>query len=433
MLVALEQLSKILRTREAILDKFDRTMNGAFGDKKVFENTMELNAERVHKALEDLGLTPDSGAEDVFHALISRIRSHDESLSLYLKNPICSTTAGCKTVAALAQEIAGPTQGFFLKHEVAERLLRRNPPKNLMKELGIQKVDELLGKHRLEEIFPAVRFAEDPRWLNDVFFRPYEMLTPDDFETRNVEVLMLPDEWREIGKKFSGHKLHHLSHLKELGIIFVMPVTGHDHENPPGATLEILTLLLHYLVEVPYYSRVFHLSAQNQETFPEHIVSLLRGDVLPHVPNESPKTNRRFLIVQRYLSKDDPSDPRLFMPHVNPEAMHWEKVENKLAAFSQQKPNLPLGVWNGLGFVGNFFTLAAAKEEIISRGVEEETLISFDLIDNMISHNRSASLFSKYLYHQQEALWNRIFEGWIGKEQLGQMVEERLVKGYIEV
>lgn len=434
MALAIQKLAEILRTREEVLENFGMTMNKLRGLKQVFEEVAGENESQVRRTLRNLGLSKDGAAEDLYHALIQKLRGTDEQLSAFLKKPVCTTSQGCHPIVSLAKEIAGPTKGFFLKQELAETLLRKNPPQNLLKELGYATIDALLKEYSAAQVFPAIRFAEDSRWLNDVFFRPYALLTPEDFEEREVAIIVLPDRWRDIGKKFVGKKLHHISHLKELGIIFAMPLAEEDHGGgaPPGSTLEILTLLLHYLNEVPFYSRIFQRFAQESRSFSSHLTSALRGDVLDRVP-DGEKAERRFLIVQRYLAKEDPSDPRLFEPHVNPEAVHWARVEEGLVHFSVQHPEVDFHFWDGLDYIGDFFPLSAAREENVLRGVSEETLVPFNFIDTLISHNRYSSLFTKYLYHQQEALWNRLFAGWLGRDNMERMIEEQLEKGYIEI
>src|SRR3989344_8882578 len=126
-------------------------------------------------------------------------------------------------------------------------------------------------KEDFAAFFSSVRFAEDPHWLNEVFFRKYEDLTAGDFEERPIKIIVLPERWRAIGAHFMGKKLHNISHLKELGIIFVIPIGEegislpeigeirgkHKDDQSSGITMQIFPLLLHYFFEVGFYSRLF--------------------------------------------------------------------------------------------------------------------------------------------------------------------------------
>ena len=40
---------------------------------------------------------------------------------------------------------------------------------------------------------------------------------------------------------------------------------------------------------------------------------------------------------------------------------------------------------------------------------------------------------NKYIYHQREALWNRIFVGHFSRDKMNAMIEENIIKGFIEL
>jgi len=39
----------------------------------------------------------------------------------------------------------------------------------------------------------------------------------------------------------------------------------------------------------------------------------------------------------------------------------------------------------------------------------------------------------KYLYHQQEALWNKIFVEYLGRDKMNELIEENIVDGFIKL
>ena len=149
-------------------------------------------------------------------------------------------------------------------------------------------------------------------------------------------------------------KWHNISHLKEYGVIFVVPLPI----DTQGETMRMFTLILHYLHEVPFYSALFKKFMEDKDFVPK-LQSLLRGDV----PDDKMPDGGKLIwrVVQRYLAKDDESDFRLFEPHVNPEAEHWFKAEEDLGRLSRMlgksESRLNLGYWTGLDFVGDFFKI----------------------------------------------------------------------------
>ena len=229
-----------------------------------------------------------------------------------------------------------------------------------------------------------------------------------DFEEREVELKILETKWLDVAEKFLEKKYHNVSHLKEFGVIFVIPL----EIDTKGETLRMFTLILHYLNEVPFYSKLFKKFSQ-QENFSLKLQSLLRGDV-----PEGPAQDNAVRIVQRYLAKDDKNDFRLLEPHINPEAEHWYRAEGdlvKLSSLPRANGNA-FGYWQELDFVGDFF---------------ENELVSFDLIDLVMSLVKKGEI--KYLYHQQEALWNKIFIEYFNREELEQFCKDYLLQGYFEI
>jgi len=374
----IQHIAKLLRTPEAVLADLFAKMEKATGKGGVAEKIFEENKKVVKQKLADLGIP------------------EDKADAQYVEREIES--------------------GFFLREGKLRDFLFLNPPKNILETLGYKDVKTMLEKEDFYEIFAALRFMEDERWLNRVFFRPYNDLSAEYFEGRDIKVKMLSEKWAEIAEKFVGKKLHNISHLKELGLVFILPM---KKDNFPGQTIETFSLVLHYLYEIDFYSKLFK-KYSGQPDFGVNLVKLLSGAIVGQMPPAVEGVNWR--IVVRYLAKLDENDPRLFEPHVNPETIHWLKAEKVMDELSQRSPEAKLDFWRQVDdYVGEIFPAGKRGEEIIS----------FDLLDNVLSLTHGG--LGKYLYHQQEALWNKIFIEYMGEEKIGEMVVDNLEKGYIEV
>ena len=217
-----------------------------------------------------------------------------------------------------------------------------------------------------------------------------------------MDVIVFDKFWGIVAENFMAKKRHNVSHLKELGIIFFLPAES----TLAGEKLQVFALLLHYLNEVPFYSALFkHYGAEAE--FTAKLLSLLRGDV-PEFKTEmaEPAT---VLIIQRYLAKDNPNDPRLAVPHINPEAEHWRKAMLSLEKIS--------------GFAGSATLDAVA-------GIFGEEVVSFNLMDVVVSLNASSS--TRPTYHQSEALWNKLFCAHLGQERLDELIEEGILDGVVK-
>ena len=407
-------IAKLLRGTPERVEEMEKKMAVLTGQEGILEKIEKENNALVEEKRKKLGVVESPNAQKVSAALLEKAKKTDAALYEFLGRPSFNRPDCCGGLLMAIGKVAGQKEGFFIKEEKLKNFLVLNPPKNIIQELGYKNVEELLAGEDVLEVFAALRFAEDPHWLNETFFRPYRDLSPEDFEKRPIKITVLHEKWLEIGRKFVAKKLHHISHLKEAGLVFVIPT---ETENKPGQSLEVLTLILHYFHEIDFYSRIFE-SYKESPDFAGKIIKALTGEVTGEPLVENGPVWR---IVQRYLAKNDPNDPRLLEPHVNPEALHWVKAENDLLKLDEANPEFDFAFWRGLDWVGEFLPSGKMGEE----------LVSYDLIDTIIGLTKGGIM--KYLYHQQEALWNKIFTEYLGFEEMERLMVENLDKGYIKL
>lgn len=417
------KLARILRTKSEVLLDLETKLNGLTGKQGIFEEIVNRNNFVINRTLADLTLAEDRrDAKSVYEKMIEPINRMDKHLYEFLGKPEMMNPKSCDKLCQTALTLNKVKPGFFIKKESAVRMLEKFPPTNLLEHFGYKNVAELIEKQDFSSVFSSLRFAQNEAWMHKFFDEAYNALTPDDFEEREVELKVLESQWLEVAEKFLKKKYHNVSHLKELGIIFVVPLKL----DVVGETLRTLVLLLHYLNEVPFYSKLFKRFSEEPD-FINKFKSLLRGDV----PEGELPAGMNFRIVQRYLAKDNENDFRLLEPHINPEAEHWYKAEGNLIGLatmpemSEIKGGLSFGFWQELDFVGNFFPSSAKASE----GKPDEELVSFDLIDLNMSLVKKGMV--KYLYHQQEALWNKIFVEYLGRDKMETLIEDNIIKGFI--
>jgi len=418
-MTAIKHIAKILRVKESELKKLDEQMSKKTGKKKVLDKIYKNNIEVLEVALKKMKVkTKDS--EEIFHALINRLRRADKTLSDYFGRPNFVRPESFRPMIEKALDLTGRQKGFYLKEKKAEDMIRNCPPPNLMNSGEYKNVNDLLKKEDIYEIFANLRFLEDSQWMNDKFLRQYEKLTAADFERREPKFLILDRKWLELARKFVEKKYHNLSHLKELGVVFILPMTDHSD----GENFRLFSLSLHYLYELVFYSKLIDKYSKDED-FGKKLIKLLQGDV---PKDRKDLKSDDWMIIQRYLAKIDKNDPRLLAPHVNPEVIHWKKAERVLTKFAKELNEIEMDFWEDLfwqdfDWVGNFYP---SKRE-------GEILVSFDLIDNIMSLVQEKDLI-KYLYHQQEAMWNHILEGYVGgDEKLEEIVIDGFDKGYVRL
>ncbi len=395
----IEKLAQILNTSsEALLDA---------GKADVLDSVISNNDQNVDRVLVDLNLTRVSMAEEVYDALTQKLLEIDKKLFELLGKPdLSQMSSDSSKLLDTVLNAFNPSEGFYIKKEKAVELLAKQPPQSLLEHFGYQNVSELFKKEGFASVVAALRFTQTEEWMHQLFDVAYQDLKPEDFEDRDVEIKVLDTKWLAISEKFMGKKFHNVSHLKEYGVIFISP----DPIDKPGETLRLVLLLLHYLHEVPFYSNLFKKFSADDD-FISKLQSLLRSDVLA-----GPIPPGSWRIAQRYLAKSNPADPRLSERHVNPEAEHWYKVSEDFKGVLSE-----LTFWTGLDHVGDFFKNRDGVDTFVSFNV-------VDLVMSMVTQGET-----KYTYHQKEALWNYIFSEYMGRDKMNQLIEENIIKGFIEL
>jgi len=415
------KISKILKLSPEYLLALSQKMDLISGQTGVIDSISNQNDVLVDKTLSELGLSRDSYAEDVHEALVQRVTVIDELLYELLERPDLSTMSNvCGKLCETALKVYTPQKGLFIKKEKVVELLEKQKPDNMLKHFSYSSSQELVDKEGFSSVVSALRFTQSTEWMHKFFSTAYKDLKSDDFEERDVEIKILEDKWLEVADKFLEKKYHNVSHLKEYGVIFIIPLKT----DTPGETMRMFALLLHYLHEVPFYSSLFRRFLYNLD-FISKFQALLRGDVPEGAIPDDGDGKIVWRVVQRYLAKEDENDFRLLEQHVNPEAEHWFRVGQDLGRLARMtrrdESSLTVDYWKSLDCVGDFFKNKNG----------EEVFISFDLMDLTMSLVRKGQV--KYSYHQREALWNKIFFEYVGRERMNQFIEDNIINGFIEL
>ena len=405
-----------LNTDPDILGKIVGALEHITDKKRVLEHYYEENQEKVKKILTHLKLTYPSG-EEVFKEIGKNVIKLDKQVFNLLDKPECTTNDGCANLISSVLALHDDKSGFFLKRKVAEELLLENPPKKIMAELGYASAGGMIENEDLFEIYAALRFMEDREWLNATYIAAYGKLNKDDFEIRPIEIRVLDSsKWKKVTEAFVGKKLHPMSHLKELGFIFVIP----SEDIKDASTTYLFAMTSHYIDEVKLYSNYFKYHSEGDD-FGEKIVSSLRGDV-PDASVVHGDPNR-WLLVQRYLKKENPDDVRLGIQHINPEALYHRGASNTLSKMEKVVPVLDFEIWEDTNYTAAWFPTRIGRHE----------LVNFNFMDNVISVMNKHNFKNRYTYHFQESLWNKIFINYFGVEKLEDVVIKHLLEGWFDI
>ncbi len=392
-------LSDLLAANEPMFSLALKQLEEASGKLSV---DVRLTAEilgKVQLKTKELGLDPhDTAGAELYHALLNKTRIADEHLveTIGGKDPE-DVQALLPLMKIVAEARDHHRTAWVLKKSVAKNMLKKMPPRKVMTHLKYKSIDSMLKRENISEIYGALRFSEGPEWLNK-FITLYADLRPSDFETRDIEIVSMSSErWGTIAEEFMHKKRHNITHLKELGVIVMLPTSV---QRMTGITITVLSLLFHYLNEIRLYSAYFKLQ-QVKPNFGEIIVNTLIAD--PGSGAIMAGTHIHWRVIQRYFGKlENEFHPEEFEPHVQPEDLHWRRAEESLFALDSR-----LEFWRDLDFVA-----------VIHAGRP----ITFNLMDNAIAYCTQTPYANRVIYHFREALWNEVFVRYMGIKTLEKQV-----------
>lgn len=394
-------ISDLLAAEEPLFSLSLRQLESLTGQTGAdIELTAEINNQVRQKKIE-MGLDPQADPKLFHQALVAKLVEHNRLLEklVGLKSND-SPPEAVRKILLTYRKVKVPNQAWVIKKARAREFLKATPPTKIMKFLGYSSIDSLLKRENISEIFGVLRFGETARWLNS-FNRHYQALTPADFESRPVEVLMLPPRWLSLCADFVKAKKHNLTHSKEMGVIVMLPLKPNQLS---ALALWDLALLFHYTNEVRLYSAFFKLN-QVRPDFGQMVAETIVADTRPAAIMAGQRVHWR--VIQRYFGKSGGSDhPEIFQPHLQPEDLHWRAAENVLYHLAPE-----LAFWSDLDYVGC---------------LDGNRPVSANLLDIAASYSNQAPYHQRAYYHFREALWNEVFARYFGHQVLKDQILDQL-------
>ena len=378
-----------------------RKLEELSGHKNVDNSLSAEILEKTNAAIRGIGLDiNDTTDRELFHALEGKVRDHNIHLAKSLGT---SEDAPVREIvpklvdAVTASDV--PKRCWVLKKSVAKDLLRKMPPKVMMKKLGYRSIESMLKNENFYEIYAGLRFSEGPDWLNQYNELFQKSVVPSNFENREIEIVIMDhDKWVDLAETFVKKKLHNVTHSKEMGVIIVVPM---HQTHMRGLTLKTLPLLFHYINEIRLYSAFFKLKSTAPH-FGKTITDTLIADVGSGAVIAG--HNIHWRVIQRYLGRHkEDKEAEAFEPHVQPEDLHWRKAEESLYKIDNE-----LKFWQDMDYVG--------------RIAEDGDPVAFNLFDVSFAFSNGESYANRYFYHMRESLWNEIFIRYMGVGTIRQQI-----------
>lgn len=395
-------LSDLLAAKEPLfkyaIEQLEKQTGSKGIDVALTVDIKQKAADRMNR----LGISETDSPQALYQALVARIKQDDERLCRLIGGTDGSDLS--QIVPLVVQTLEKqelPRTGWFIKPKVAKQMLIDSPPRGIMKVLNYKSVKSLIAKEDIYTLFCALRFCENPDWLNKFNAKYAGKLKAVDFEAREIKLVTFePEAWGEVAAPFVQKKLHNITHSKEMGAICILPA---GNVKAPGATIKVMPLIAHYFNEVRMYSSFFKL-IKSRPDFGKVVAETLIADT-PAVKTKTSDIGWR--VIQRYYGKlKDEKHPEIFEPHLQPEDIHWRKAEEVLFDVDPE-----LEFWRDTDYVA------------VEHGGE---IVNFNFLDTAFDYFNQHEFEDRYSYHFREALWNEVFARYFGEEVLEREVIENL-------
>lgn len=350
---------------------------------------------RIHMKMRELGLDPsDTTPHELYQALINLAAKHDGFLATRLGVEDPSDFAEiAEAIVRLVSRMRLPKHIWGLKPTAAKNLLKKSPPKVLMKALHYRSLDSMLKRESPALLVALARHCEPVHWQRH-FTNTYKRLAASDFEVRDIEVQFLGGKhWQALGKSkiFDNHHSS-IIHNPETGVIVLLPLKTTETPSLKGLTLTSLLLTLHYINDIrafSSYGKFIHMRPDFGQLLADRVAEKQHELFVAG-------QNIHWRVVHRYFGSRNRSEhPEIFEPHVQPEDLAYRKAE---AILFRLEPALHF--WHDLDYVGL---------------PQPDGPISFNLADVALSLVNSRPYEKRLTHHLRDAVWNEVYCRYVGE------------------
>jgi hypothetical protein len=367
-------------------------------------STEVTQASRVK--IQQLGLDPtDTTPEELYQTLQRRVAEDDARLHRTLRTRAAThVSAEAEVVSGIIHALqASPDSKrcYALKGSVLKTLIRKQPPKKAMKQLGYRSLPSFLKHESPVSILAAAWLTEGANWQHKLLDQ-YKKLKTSDFENRSI-IMLQPEskKWRALAESVVAEKHHNLLSFKELGALVFLPLS---HDAPAGSTTVSLSLALHQLNEIRASSTFLKL-CQVRPDF---------GAVVRTVVSDEAEFSSQLLdkpvswnLVQRYYARlTHHHDEQVFEPHLQLDDMVWHPIEQTLSTIESS-----FGFWRNSAHLG---VLHGDKP------------VSFNVIDAALNYCNKLPFERRVVAHFQQSLWHELQLRYLQHDSVEQSVIKQL-------
>jgi hypothetical protein len=367
---------------------------------------IRFSSEVMHGAkskLPELGLDPhDSTPQEVYHTLKEKVRSADVKLTKILQTMAASHVSAegnpVDGMVHVLKSLPDSKRCFALKNSRIKAMLKKQPPKKAMKQLGYRSLESFLRHEAPISALSAAWLTEGANWQRR-FTEQYKQLNATDFEERSITLLRPEGQrWRQLAMRSVAEKRHNLLSFKELGALVFLPFSD---DAPSGSVTASLCLALHELNEIRASSAFLKLN-QVRPDFGQIVQEVAKGE--PRLSSQLLDQPVPWNLLQRYYAglAGVYDKEHVLEPYLHFDDMVWYPVEETLSLI---EPSFRL--WQGSSHLGI---------------LHEGKAVSMNVIDAALNYCNDLSFEDRITHYFKHSLWNEMLLRYLRRDAVEETI-----------
>lgn len=188
----------------------------------------------LRRKLSELRLDPDDTTpRELYHCLGAHFKSDAQQFGNLISHKSASPQKQLKLLVHLIELADVSQEVWVLKRSVAKDILRRQPPKKLLKHLHYRSIESMLKREDIDELYASLPYVESPTWAK-TFYRRHSDLLPADFELRQTSFVAMPD------KRWTSFTKTAVTSSPDVGVIALWPGAAVSASHKVGSFLASL-------------------------------------------------------------------------------------------------------------------------------------------------------------------------------------------------
>lgn len=339
----------------------------------------------------------DTTPRELFHALCQRAVVTNQAVIDELNISETDTPEQLiDTIVSFIDKLTIKREVWTIKHSAIKQMLKNQPPKKLLKILGLRSIDSVLKRTSAYELLALAYQIENEDWTAKMQAQ-YKKLKPVDFQA-STSTIYIVDRTRVKKLHSGGYKSSRIVVPNyETGTILVVPPAERFNLDALAITMAVLQTLY----DLRLYSAYFRLISVKPK-----FGSKLHNVLLNGLPGNVQNMEIGWTVLQRHFTDSPESFTAIEQPHIQHEDI---ELISPLEALSEVLPDLHF--WNENGHV------------FIADGSRPVSLHMMDVVTNVsnkLPYEKSIHI------HLQQQLWEELGLRYIKHHTIRDAVIQRI-------